>query len=404
MANTTSLLLKFYRCSITHTQLVKLNTLLNCLDMSMVVDHLSINVDMNEEQNMAGGIDPEFKVVSTKRLRSKAVDSQAQQRSLRSDQNSVVKNVKKVKTKKIVGDIYRCKICSLPLNMKSRFKVAHHMYSVHYKDKIQEDLCGSRECSLCGKEFTSEYSAARHFGETHEVATTLYETDTGSKLWGRNTTSPVKYKDLERIKKSKSECLEQTIDKQEMKFVRTRIRSSIYSKPKLCQHPPGEAIFVEVVQDVPEIEDLILDDIESDEIDEVIDEDVSLSRLSSRLLIHGRNSVPWKIHTEEYSECVMGCVEKGRMRNIGKQGTSTDEAKFFHLWNEFMLEYGYIGAIGRIHMRRVMEGFIEERGKQVMQEKLYRQFVTHLVLLEREAVLPKGQLLRLASKIQDVQL
>jgi len=50
---------------------VKLNTLLNCLDMSMVVDHLSINVDMNEKQNMAVVFDPEFKAVSPKRLRSR---------------------------------------------------------------------------------------------------------------------------------------------------------------------------------------------------------------------------------------------------------------------------------------------------------------------------------------------
>ena len=37
-----------------------------------------------------------------------------------------------------------------------------------------------------------------------------------------------------------------------------------------------------------------------------------------------------------------------------------------------------------------------------MEAKLYRQFVLHLVQLEREAVLSKGELVRLVCKIQKV--
>ena len=105
------------------------------------------------------------------------------------------------------------------------------------------------------------------------------------------------------------------------------------------------------------------------------------------------------LYNEEYSDCVMGWVEKGRMKSIEKRCISTQENQFFHLWNEFILGYGYVGAIGRIHMSRVLERFIEERGKQVIQENLYKQFVSHVVMLESEAVLLKGQMLRLAVNV-----
>ena len=37
-----------------------------------------------------------------------------------------------------------------------------------------------------------------------------------------------------------------------------------------------------------------------------------------------------------------------------------------------------------------------------MEVKLYRQFVLHLVQLEREAVLSKGEVVRLVRKMQEV--
>merc|ERR1719431_575489 len=258
-------------------------------------------------------------------------------------------------------------------------------------NKIQESLCGSLECSLCGKEFTSRSSVARHLGETHEVASAMYETDTESKLWRKN---------VQRIKESKSENGDNTVDKKDINTGRNRIRNSIYSLP--CRNTVVNGIYVEVIHDAPAIEDLNLFTVESADI-KAVDQTISSSSLPSRLLVHGRKSVPWKMYNVEYSDCVMGWVDKGLMKSIDKRCISTQENKFFHLWNEFILEYGYSGAIGRIHMSRVLERFIEERGKQVIQEKLYRQFVSHLVMLESEAVLPKGQMLRLAVKMQDVE-
>jgi len=434
------------RCSVTHAEIKKLNSLLNCLDMPIVIDHLSINTDAKEDQKMVGvkdqedvpmmiddlcvnmdinedrkrgGSNQEFRNVSIKRLRSEAinsyherslrstvkseaVDSHHQERSLRSNLKNVVgkKELKLKKSNKVGGKIYRCKLCFLPLNMQSRFKVAHHMFTVHYKDKIQENLCGSLECSLCGKEFTSRSSVARHLGETHEVASAMYETDTESKLWRKSKNSQDTEKDVQKIEESKSENVDHTVDEQDIKTGRKRIRNSIYSLP--CRHTVVNGIYVEVVHDVPAIEDLNLVTIESADI-KVVDQTISSSSIPSRLLVHGRNSVPWKMYNEEYSDCVMGLVEKGMMKSIDKRCISTQENQFFHLWNEFILEYGYVGTIGRIHMSRVLERFIEERGKQVIQEKLYRQFVSHLVMLESEAVLPKGQMLRLAVKMQDVE-
>ena len=45
---------------------------------------------------------------------------------------------------------------------------------------------------------------------------------------------------------------------------------------------------------------------------------------------------------------------------------------------------------------------VEEIGREVMEGKLYRQFVLHLVQLGKEAVLSKGEVVRLVSKMQNV--
>ena len=78
------------------------------------------------------------------------------------------------------------------------------------------------------------------------------------------------------------------------------------------------------------------------------------------------------------------------------------EKRFFCLWNQFKLDRGYIGSVSRVHMTSMLDRFLEEIGREVMEGKLYRQFVLHLVQLEREAVLSKGEVLMLVCKMQKV--
>ena len=64
------------------------------------------------------------------------------------------------------------------------------------------------------------------------------------------------------------------------------------------------------------------------------------------------------------------------------------EKRFFCLWDQFMLDRGYIGSVARVHITSLLDRFVEEIGREVMEGKLYRQFVLHLLQLEREAEAP----------------
>ena len=77
-----------------------------------------------------------------------------------------------------------CKLCSCPLigrktgGQATRFQIAHHMFSQHYKRKILNMLdVKQTKCDICGKNFENRTALARHLGETHEMATKLYKND-----------------------------------------------------------------------------------------------------------------------------------------------------------------------------------------------------------------------------------
>jgi len=173
-----------------------------------------------------------------------------------------------------------------------------------------------------------------------------------------------------------------------------RIRSSIYSLPKNEHLRSGVSAEVRN-NNIPAIENLSSYFPSSQKPERECNRDILSSQLTSKLLVHGRNSIPWKVYDEEYSECEMGWVEKWRRKEIVENmKLHSQEKQFFCIWNKFILNNGYIGFVGRIHMSQVVERFIEEEGKQVMDKKLYLQFVSHLILLEVEAALSKNQILR----------
>jgi len=125
--------------------------------------------------------------------------------------------------------------------------------------------------------------------------------------------------------------------------------------------------------------------------------------VSTRYLVHGRNNMAWQVNNEEYSHRVLDWVKTRRFKNIMDfEKLTKDEKSFFCLWNQFLLDKGYVGWMGRIHMESVVDSFVEELGGQVVEGRLYKQFVLHLVQMERENVLSQGKMLRLVTKLQEV--
>ena len=100
--------------------------------------------------------------------------------------------------------------------------------------------------------------------------------------------------------------------------------------------------------------------------------------------------------------CWTGSRMTGSSKLRSFEDLTVGDKRFFCLWNQFMLDRGYIGSVARVHMTSLLDRFAEEIGREVMEGKLYRQFVLHLVQLEREAVLSKGEVLMLVCKMQKV--
>ena len=115
---------------------------------------------------------------------------------------------------------------------------------------------------------------------------------------------------------------------------------------------------VEVVNAAPNLQDLELENVVG--VDgmrrrvnitrPVMIEDPLPDHLSSRYLVHGRNSLAWRVEEdEEYSECGMDWVKTRQTKNIMEfDDLTVGEGSFFGLWNQFMLESGFVGCVGRV--------------------------------------------------------
>ena len=111
----------------------------------------------------------------------------------------------------------------------------------------------------------------------------------------------------------------------------------------------------------------------------------------------------WKVEEEDYSECVMDWIKDGRVKEINDfEDLTVGEKGFFCLWDKFLLDGGYVGYVGRNQMPILLDRFVEELGRHIKEVKLYRQFVLHLLEVEREAMLSKGQVMRLVTKLQQI--
>ena len=199
-----------------------------------------------------------------------------------------------------------CKLCSFPLSGLSRFKVAHHLYEQHYKHRILARLSqNQKDCEICGKSFSSR-NMARHLGETHGVAIELYLKDVGEREKVHKSVDKMRDEFSRLLGGKKVRFLDKpkTCIDTERKNCR-RLRISKYSR-QTQEHLVGrKRTVVEVMNEAPAVIDLkSIGMVEGQECPVGVVENGLPSQLSSRLLVHGRNSVAWKVgEEEEYSEC-----------------------------------------------------------------------------------------------------
>ena len=279
------------------------------------------------------------------------------------------------------------------------------------------------KCHICEKKFEYKIHLARHVGETHRWALKLYEKDVSKGEVHNKKTPPTSRLTAEVIVRSERK-LRRTMSSDKTDISRPR-RLNVSSKYLLASNgilSSKKVIVVVVMNDSPFIKDIdvhnVINKVQEDRsVDTNMDEPnpfiLKIPRkplthespfhtsVSTRYLVHGRNNMAWQMNNEEYSPRVLDWVKTRRFKNfMDFENLTKDEKSFFYLWNQFLLDKGYVGWMGRIHMESVLDSFVEELGGQVVEGRLYKQFVLHLVQMERENVLSQGKMLRLVTKLQ----
>ena len=69
--------------------------------------------------------------------------------------------------------------------------------------------------------------------------------------------------------------------------------------------------------------------------------------------------------------CWTGSRMTGSSKLRSFEDLTVGEKRFFCLWNQFKLDRGYIGSVSRVHMTSMLDRFLEEIGREVMEGKLY---------------------------------
>jgi len=122
--------------------------------------------------------------------------------------------------------------------------------------------------------------------------------------------------------------------------------------------------------------------------------------LSSRQVVHGRNSINWAgEEIESYEDVDVSWVKQRMEVELRQFEDVTDgEKSFFCSWNKFLTDHK--PGVAKIHLKTVLEEFVDQWGKEVMKNQLYVEFVTHLVWLEQSGLISQQCLLTTVQRIQ----
>ena len=124
--------------------------------------------------------------------------------------------------------------------------------------------------------------------------------------------------------------------------------------------------------------------------------------LTDRLVVHGRNNVPWRQNIEEYAECLDQSTKLMQDRLIDEIiDLNNGEKEFFILWNSFLTSlHGVQGGICFRNIPQVVRDFIRLYDADIVRKKLYRNLTLHLTILGQESVLGSQDI---AEALEEVQ-
>ena len=169
-------------------------------------------------------------------------------------------------------------------------------------------------------------SLARHIGETHEIATKLYEDEFSEELKAQVSTNLSSEAHIDLTvkldfpsRKTRKRIFDPSCENNVKKVICKRVRSSRYHLvPCNEEQAVRTGIVVEVLNIAPVIRDLKMDKVVSGEILKVIEpaqlEEPLTSSLITRYLVHGSNNLAWKVDEEEYSDCLLDWVKDDRVK------------------------------------------------------------------------------------------
>ena len=78
-----------------------------------------------------------------------------------------------------------------------------------------------------------------------------------------------------------------------------------------------------------------------------------------------------------------------------------EKKSFFCSWNKFLIDHK--PGVSKVHLKTVLEEFVDQWGKKVMKCNLYVEFVTHLVWLEQSGLISQQTLLSTVQRLQRVR-
>ena len=74
------------------------------------------------------------------------------------------------------------------------------------------------------------------------------------------------------------------------------------------------------------------------------------------------------------------------------------EKSFFCSWNKFLIDHK--PGVAKVHLKTILEEFVDQWGKELMKSQLYIEFVTHLAWLEQSGLISQQSLLTTVQRLQ----
>ena len=126
---------------------------------------------------------------------------------------------------------------------------------------------------------------------------------------------------------------------------------------------------------------------------------IALKPIASRAVVHCRNNIRWVVGQEKFDDADITWVKQQSERDmLDFQDLTEGEKAFYCAWNKFLLDHR--PGVCKVHLASVIREFIEVWGRDVKVKGLYRQFVAHLLMMEKEGLVGQRTLLDAVQRLQ----